>query len=131
MIRAHVQIEGLTELQAGIRRAQGRLPATLGQFHREVGAFIIAKLPPGDPRAVGAGAGATVRPSATAREVLLRVGHSGREMHREQWGRRVIQPFARGRPYIVGTIMEHEEEIRRMYLDGLMAALAPAFYSAE
>lgn len=137
---AHIQVEGLRELQAAIKKQQGQLPAALGQAHKEIGAFVIGKLPPGDPHAVGTGAGATVRPSASKREVLLRAGSGARvdraaerdvPMAYEQWGRRQVQPFARGRPYIVGAIEENQDEIEQMFLDQMVKVLGPAFFEAE
>lgn len=129
--KAHIEVEGLRELQAAIKRQQGRLPDALGQAHKDVGAFVIGRLPAADPHAVGTGTGATVRPSASKREVLLRVGHSGREASRNQWGKREVQPFAPGRPYIVGTIEQHQDEIEQRFLDEMVKVLGPAFFTAE
>lgn len=129
--KAHIEVEGLRELQAAIKRQQGQLPAALGQAHKDVGAFIIGKLPAGDPHAVGAGAGATVRPSATKREVLLRVGHKDRVAARNQWGKTIVQPFVPGRPYIVGAVEQHQDEIEQKFLDEMVKLLGPAFFEAE
>lgn len=129
--KAHIEVEGLKELQAAIKRQQGQLPAALGQAHKDVGTFVISRLPEGDPHAVGAGTGATVRPSATKRDVLLRVGHGGREERRNQWGKREVQPFAPGRPYIVGAIEQYQDEIEQKFLDEMVNVLGPAFFSAE
>jgi hypothetical protein len=128
---AHIEIEGLKELQTAIKKQQGKLPASLGEAHRNVGSFIIGKLPAGNPNAVGSGSGATVRPSATKRDVVLRVGHGGREASKNQWGKTEVQPFASGRPYIIGTIKDNQDAIEQMFLDELTKALEPAFYSAE
>ena len=140
MISPHIEVEGLRELQAAIRAQVGKLPDALGKAHKNVGAFIIGKLPAGNPNAVGAGTGATVRASATKREVLLMVGTNARTalaekagvgVAVEQWGRTEVQPFESGRPYILGTIEENEEAIGQFFLDEVTKALAPAFYSAE
>lgn len=127
----HIEVEGLKELQTAIKRSQGKLPASIGQAHKNVGSFIISKLPPGDPRAVGAGSGATVRPSATKRDVVLRVGHGGRAASRFQWGKTAVQPFTSGRPYIVGTVERYRKEIEQKFIDEIMKALSPAFNSAS
>jgi hypothetical protein len=130
MIGAHIQVEGLAELQAAIRAAEGKLPKALGDAHKEIGRFIIGKLPDGNPHAVGAGSGATVRPSATKRDVILRVGGSHRGVRRMQWGKKEVQPFEAGRPYIIGTVEDNQAAIEDKFLDEYLQALGPAFYSA-
>ena len=135
---AHLEVEGLKEFQADLKRQQGKLPDVLGQIHKELGQFIIGKLPEGNPYAVGAGTGAAVRPSATKRDVVLRAGYGAREAIigsrggvLPQWGKTVVQPFESGRPYIVGAIEENEEAIYQKFIDRYTEALAPAFYKAE
>jgi len=136
----HIQVFGLRELQLAIKRQQGELPKALGKVHKDIGTFIIGKLPAADPHAVGSGSGATVRPSATKREVLLRAGSGAREarasgrgvsVKAEQWGSRPVQPYIKGRPYIVGTIEENEDEIEQRFLDAMTEILGPAFFKAE
>lgn len=130
--QAHIQVEGYREFVRDLRRTTGELPKALGIAHKNVGKFIIERLdPPPEPAAVGAGSGATVRPSATKREVLLRVGYAGRESALSQWGKKPVQPFVSGRPHILGTIQANEDAIRQELLDQLMKILAPAFSSAE
>ncbi len=139
MIQPHIQVDGLRELQADIRRQQGKLPQSLGVAHKNVGAFVVARLtPPPNPHTVGEGLGAQVRPSATKREVLLRVGYSARPTKRgseggvlAQWGRTPVQPFGVGRPYIVKTVADNQEAIEQMFLDEYVKALGPAFFKAE
>lgn len=126
-MKAHIKVEGLREMQAALKKSQGKLPDSIGQAHKRVGQFVIAKLPPADPHAVGAGSGASVRPSATKREVLLRVGHSKREAAKDQWGRKEVQPFAPGRPYIVGTVERYEDEIVEEFRKQVLEAVGPAF----
>ena len=128
MIGAHIKVEGMKELQTAIRKAEGKLPKSLGEAHKEVGRFIIGKIPPGNPNAVGAGSGATVRPSASKRDVLLRVGGAHRLMHKNQWGKGEVQPFESGRPYILGVVLENQEAIEQKFLDETMKALEPAFH---
>jgi hypothetical protein len=142
MIRPHIQVEGLAEFQRDLKAASGgKLPAALGEAHKEIGRFIIAKIPQGDPSAVGSGYTATVRPSATKRDVILRVGGAFRNTVASkrriptryvQWGKFPVQPFARGaRPYILGVVEENEQAIIDEYKKRVMHALAPAFNSAE
>jgi hypothetical protein len=128
---AHIEVEGYKELQAAIKAQQGKLPASLGVAHKAVGNFVIGKLPAADPHAVGTGSGAAVRASASKRDVIIRVGHAGREAAKDQWGKKPIQPFVSGRPHIVGAIEANEEEIAQKFLDEVTKALAPAFYDAE
>jgi len=136
----HIQVLGLRELQRAIKKQQGELPKAIGQVHKDIGVFIVGKLPEADPQAVGAGSGATVRPSATKREVLLRAGSGAREarasdrgvsVKAEQWGARPVQPYIKGRPYIVGVIEENEDEIEQRFLDAMTEVLGPAFFRVE
>lgn len=127
----HIEVEGLKELQSAIKKAQGKLPASIGEAHKEVGRFVIGKLPQGDPHAVGSGSGATVRPSATKRDVVLRVGSGARTASKNQWGKVPVQPFVSGRPYIVGTIKDNQDDIEQKFLEETLKAIGPAFFSAE
>jgi hypothetical protein len=138
MIRPHIQIDGLRELQRDLKASQGKLPKALGEAHKNVGRFVISKVPQGDPHAVGAGSGATIRPSATKRDVLLRVGHGARPLVGKtggaaQWGKARVMPFAPGphsRPYIVGTIEQNRGAIVEKFLDETMKALKSVFGNA-
>jgi hypothetical protein len=133
MIRPHIQIDGLRELQRDLKASQGKLPKALGEAHKNVGRFVISKVPQGDPHAVGAGSGATIRPSATKRDVLLRVGYGAREHHFQQWGETRVMPFAPGphsRPHIVGTIEQNRGAIVEKFLDETMKALKSVFGNA-
>lgn len=130
MAGAPIQVEGLNELVAGIRRADPELAKRIGLVHREIGAMVISRLRPAPtPAAVGRGSGASVRPSSTAREVLLRVGGSFRETRAQQWGRRQQPPFqdTPPRPYIVETARANQDEVEQMFLDGVERALKPPF----
>lgn len=127
---AHIEVEGLRELQASIKQQLGKLPKEIGEAHKDVGNFVIGKIPEGDPHAVGAGTGARVRPSATKRDVLLRVGHTNRQAAWYQWGKQRVNPPAPGRPFIVGTIEKHQDEIEDYFLDATLKALDPAFFSS-
>ena len=124
---AHIKIEGLTELQHSLKASQGKLPAALGSAHKAIGQYIIAKVPPGDPHAVGAGSGSVIRPSATKRDVVIRVGGTHRSRHVQQWGKKYVHPPTKGRPYILGTVLEHEDDIVEQYHKTLIMYLRPYF----
>jgi hypothetical protein len=126
-ISAHIQIVGAREMQAALKKAEGKLPKALGEAHKEIGRFIIGKIGAGDPHAVGEGSGANVRPSATKRAVVLRVGHGKRSRHGDQWGRTPVQPFRSGRPYLIGALEENEQEIRNEYARQITKYLKPYF----
>lgn len=128
-----IRIEGLKKFQAAARRSTADLPKRLGQAHKEIGQLVISRLSPSpDPAAVGTGAGATVRPSASKREVLLRVGGAHRAKHspQMQWGKRPGRSpgqSAPERPYIRETIDKHRGEIEQAYLEAISAAMNNAF----
>lgn len=135
----YIQVEGLRELNQAVRRSSDSdLPRRMGQAHKRVGQFIIDHLQPQpDPAAVGRGAGAVVRPSATRREVLLRAGgrHRDGTAPQSQWGKRQGRPLGRRapkRPYIKQTAVRHlGGEIGTVYLREITRALDPAFYDTE
>lgn len=142
MAGTEIRIEGLKEFQMAARRStDSELPKRLGEAHREIGRLVISRLTPSpDPRAVGAGAGATVRPSASKRDVILRVGgaHRGSSNPKvtkmRQWGKqRVLRvgETAPKRPYIKGTIDRYGDEISDAYLRAISDAMSPAFADVE
>lgn len=130
-----IVVDGLKEFQAAARRSvDSELPKRLGQAHKDIGALVISRLRPApDPSAIGTGAGAAVRPSASKREVLLRVGgaHRNANAPRQIWGKnrvgRVGVP-APPRPYIRGTVESHYDEIGEKYLQAIADAMRPAFH---
>lgn len=131
-----IEVEGLKQFQMAVRRAvSGPLPKEMGEAHREIGELVITKLDPKpDPKAVGSGKGATVRASASKRDVLLRVGGShrasGEHTRKQPWGRlRVVRPGtpAPDRPHIRGTIDKHADEIGDAYLKAISQAMSGAF----
>lgn len=135
---AAIRVEGWREFQAAVRKAtDSDLPKRLGEVNKQIGQLVISRLQPQPNSAtVGAGGGATVRPSATRREVILRVGGSRRveradERHTplrvQQWGNRSVNPPASGRPNIIGTALAHQGEIEKLLLDGIERALKPPF----
>lgn len=133
-----IRIEGLREFQRAARRAvDSDLPKRLGRAHKHIGALVIRRLRPSpDPAAVGEGAGASVRPSASRREVLLRVGGKHRDGHTPymQWGRRPgrrLDRNAPARPYIRQTVERNRDEIESAYLQAVSDALDGAFAETE
>ena len=140
--------DDLKRFHRAVRQAQSKeLDTRLKQANKSVGQLIIDRLSPRpDPAAIGAGAGAAVRASASKREVLLRVG--GKHRERESlpkpttskaryalatWGRRAaMMPGPRPkRPHIRETVERHREEIQEAWLDATLAALDGAFYETE
>lgn len=121
-----IEVEGYKEFARAVGRADAALGKQLGQVHKDIGAFVISKL---QPKSVGEGAGAKVRPSATRREVLLRVGGTWRDERARQWGRRQEFPggHAPDRPDIVGTAERHQKEIEQRLLDAIDTTFKPPF----
>lgn len=133
-----IQIEGLEEFQRAARRSTDlELPKRLGEAHREIGKLVISRLQPSpNPAAVGTGAGASVRPSATKREVLLRVGGAHRRGHSPemQWGKRRVLRVGRSapkRPYIKETAERNRAEIGTAYLEAISRAMGSAFADTD
>ena len=123
-----IEVEGYAEFQRAVGRADKSLGKQLGQIHKDIGAFIISKLhPPG----VGEGAGAKVRPSATRREVFLRVGGGWRDddPRKRQWGKTQDWPngHAPDRPDILGTAEKYEAEIEKRLLNAIDKTFKPPF----
>lgn len=121
-----IEVEGYQEFRRAVARADGELAKRIGQVHKDIGAFVISKL---QPPSVGEGAGAKVRPSATRREVLLRVGGAWRDEQARQWGKRQEWPggHAPERPDIVGTAQRHQTEIEQRFLDLIEKTYKPPF----
>lgn len=134
---AQIQIEGLKEFQQAARKAtDADLPKRLGQAHKQIGQLVIDRLTPRpDPAAVGTGGGSTVRPSASKRDVLLRVGGNHRpKPPMSVWGRRrVLRPGASApaRPYIKETAERNRDEIGTEYLKAISAAMSSAFAETD
>lgn len=125
--------------QRAVRQSTDRdLPKKLGQANKKVGQRFISDWldPKPDPAAVGQGAGATVRPSASKREVLLRVGGAHRAGHtpQMQWGKRPGRPIrqqAPPRPYIRESVERRRDEIQQFWLEAISEAMDSAFYDTE
>ena len=136
----YIQVEGLKEFNAAVRRsADVELPKRIGQANKQIGTLVVSRLNPRpDPRAVGVSTGATVRPSASKREVILRVGGShraaGRHTKKQQWGRRRVVPVGTrtpARPDIQGTGRANLDQIGQLWLEAISAAMSGAFYRTE
>lgn len=137
---AYIEVEGLKEFNRAVRQIRSRdLDKRLGQANKQVGQLVIDRLTPRpDPRAIGEGWGASVRPSASKREVLLRVGGghraAGEHTKKQPWGvKRVVRPGTATppRPFIQKTAENHFDEISEAYLTGIVKAFAPAFAEAD
>lgn len=133
-----IEVEGFAEtLRVARRSADRELPKRIGQANKSIGRMVIARLQPRpDPAAVGEGAGASVRPSASKREVLLRVGGKHRAGHTPemQWGKRPgrrPRQTAPPRPYIRETVERHRDEIEQAWLEAIAQAFSGAFADTE
>jgi hypothetical protein len=121
-----IVVEGMTELRANFRRLGGPdMVKELGQVHKRVGELVISRAG-GASTGVGTGTGATIRPSATTREVQLRVGgrHRARFGKWRQWGIGQVWPPP-SRPFLIGAAREAEGPIIEEYLRGVRAVAAP------
>lgn len=132
---AAIELDGIKEFNKAVRKSADReLPKRIGQANKSIGRLVISKLPDGPAGAVGTGAGASVRPSATKREVLLRVGGAARasrasqrgtKLRVQQWGRNQVGPFIPGeRPHIIGAVEDNQREIEDAYFKAIEQALA-------
>jgi hypothetical protein len=140
-VQPRIRVEGIKEFQQAVRKSVDKdLGKRLGQANKRIGELVIAKLKPAPtPAAVGAGAGATVRPSASRRDVLLRVGGKHRASaslagtRRRQWGKRRVagSPGRNSRPYILESALDNREEIEQEWLKAVADALSPAFNKTE
>ena len=133
----YIEVEGLREFQRAVRKSTDReMPKRIGQAHKDVGRYVKRLVDSqARPEAVGAGSGATVRPSASKREVLLRVGgkHRADFAPMAQWGKKVVRPFRRApaRPYIRQIAERNRSRIEDRFLDAVADAVAPAFDDTE
>lgn len=133
--QGRIEIRGMERLAREVRRSVDKdLPKRLGQANKEVGEFIISRLQPRpDPRAVGAGRGATVRPSAAKDRVLLRAGGAHRDADWEQWGARFVGSIGPkpARPYIIESAVAQQDVIEDKYMDAVLNAMKPAFHKVS
>ena len=136
---SYIEVEGLREFNRAVRRStDSTLPKRIGQANKRTGQLVIDRLAPApDPVAVGVGRGASVRASASKREVLLRVGgghrSAGAHTAMPPWGaRRVVRVGTPDPPraHIQGTAERHVDEISKEYLNAMIDAFRPAFAEA-
>ena len=132
-----IKVDGLREFQFAVRRADADIPKRIGQAHKAIGDLVIQRLQPKPTaQAVGEGTGAAVRSSAAKREVLLRVGgkHRARHSPQQQWGKRQVGAVGTDRPerpYIMGTVERHRDEIGTAYLEAISQACNQAFHDTD
>lgn len=124
--------------QRAVRQSTDKdLPKRIGQANKKVGQKFVDDWlhPKPDPIAVGEGKGSTVRPSASKREVLLRVGGAHRAGHTPEapWGQQIVGNLrgAPKRPYIRESVDRHETEIRDAWLHAISDAMDPAFHDTD
>ncbi len=134
-----VELEGYDQFRRQLRHAEDtELPKRLGLAHKSIGQLVIDRLTPApDPAAIGEGAGSTVRPSASKREVLLRVGgkHRAETSPYSQWGKKPVLTL-RGRnrperPFIRQTVEDNRSEIESEFLRAVARAMDGAFHEVS
>ncbi|MGH2710619.1 MAG: hypothetical protein ACRDH9_05380 [Actinomycetota bacterium] len=114
-----VKIDGIRELTRAIKTISPELSKELGKRNKEIGARIIAASQP-KPDAVGAGAGAIARPSASKNVLKIVAGGSHRRaVPVQQWGARPV-PRGGGRPYIWKAAEEFVPRAIEDYLDAVI-----------
>lgn len=137
---AYIEVEGLKEFNRAVRAAKDKeLNKRIGQANKRIGQMVVDRLRPApNPVAIGTGRGANVRPSASKREVILRVGGthraSGAYTHMQPWGaKRVVRPGTQTpeRPFIQGTADANFDEIGDAWMGAIIDAFAPAFAEAS
>lgn len=139
MAEEWVKVEGLRELNRALRRVGTKdAPKAVGRAHKRVGTKFIERMlrPRPDPTATGEGRGATVRPSASKREVLLRVGgkHRTQNAPLSPWGVRAGNRGPDGqfqdappRPDIRASVARNYDQLEDLYWDELWTELRDTF----
>jgi hypothetical protein len=116
-----IRVEGVRELVRAIGAIDADVRKGIGQENKAIGQRVIDAAGP-KPTAVGAGAGAVPRASASSTSVRIMAGGSWRADRRQVWGKR---PKSRGgveRPYIRQAFEEKLPELEREYLEVLKRA---------
>jgi hypothetical protein len=114
---ARMVIDGIPETRELLRDIGGKaLERELGQMNKRVGEVWI-QAAGGASSGVGRGRGETIRPSASVRDVQLRVGGAHRSRRVQQWGIRPVRPHPE-RPFIVARGADALPKIIRVYEDG-------------
>lgn len=113
------KIEGVRELVRAIGKIDPALRKELGQRNKAIGQRIIDKAFP-KPEAVGAGAGAKPRASATTNVLRIIAGGSHRTRRVQVWGRRPVPRDGVKRPYIRRSAETDMPQIEKEYMDALL-----------
>lgn len=124
-----VKIEGVRELTQAMARIDPALRKELGQRNKGIGQEVINRATP-KPIPVGAGKGATPRPSASANVLRIVAGgaHRARVGHVAQWGARYA-PRNNERPYLLGAAQQQMPEIEKEYLEALATVARKAGFT--
>lgn len=112
------KVEGVREIVRAITETDPALRKELGRRNKGIGKKIIERSFP-KPLAVGAGAGAKPRASATTTVLRILAGWSGRSDRRQQWGKTFKERDVK-RPYIRRSAEEMMPEVRKEYFDALV-----------
>lgn len=119
--RGGLFIEGHRDLTRRLQQIGGKeLKKEYGQVHKRIGERVIREAG-GKQTTVGAGRGASMRPSASVRDIMIRVGGTHRESRLDQWGVREVWPggMPPERPHIIGAAEDIQGEIMDMYEEGV------------
>lgn len=130
--QVRLSIDGIEETSRAFKALGGKpLQRELGEVNKDIGRMIIDQAG-GRRTGVGAGRGATIRPSAASREVMLRVGGRHRDSRKEQWG--VEQKWPGGnppeRPNLIAAAVSIEDRISDEYgkaIDRILTERLPHF----
>lgn len=125
------RVEGVRELVKAfdaIDPSKG-LRKELGQENKEIGRDIIARSFP-KPIAVGQGAGAIPRPSATSTILRIVAGGAWRRDRRQQWGKRTTDRKEK-RPYIRRAAERMMPEIEDRYVKAILKVANKAGFETE
>ena len=138
---AAFRADNLRELNRAISKASDvGLKKRMGQAHKRVGIEVIRLAQAtSTPRAVGKGAGATMRPSAARSRVQIRTGGKHRLTSKagkripsqwvpaRVWGKRRTVPIGTRvprRPSIIGAALRNRRRIMALYLRAVRDAFA-------
>lgn len=122
-------VEGVREVVRAIGQIDPALRKKLGQKNKEIGQRIIDRSTP-KPLAVGAGAGAIPRASATTSVLRIVAGGAWRQDRRQQWGKKVKERATK-RPYIRRAAEKMMPWGERAYLDALLSVAREAGFRVE
>jgi hypothetical protein len=124
------RVEGVRELVRAIGKIDPKLRKELGQRNKAIGQRIIDKAFP-KPEAVGAGAGAKPRASATTNVLRIMAGTKARTRQVQQWGRVQVPRDGIKRPYIRRSAEEDMPQIEADYMDALLDSARKAGFETK